>query len=47
MGFPLQLILVQMMVKQRKKGVVITDQRIRLTTEVCVSQPPVQMKPSI
>ncbi|KIP09393.1 hypothetical protein PHLGIDRAFT_534837 [Phlebiopsis gigantea 11061_1 CR5-6] len=33
-GFPLQMIFVKMMFKQRKKGVVITDQRVRLTTEV-------------
>lgn len=33
LGFPLQLVLVKMMFVQRKKGVVITDQRVRLTTE--------------
>ena len=34
LGFPLQMVLVKMMFKQRKKGVVLTDQRVRLTTEV-------------
>ena len=34
MGFPLQLMLVKMMFMQRKKGVVLTDQRVRMTTEV-------------
>ena len=34
MGFPLQMILVKIMLQQRRKGVVITDQRVRLTTEV-------------
>ena len=33
-GFPLQVILVLIIVKQRKKGVKITDKRVRLTTEV-------------
>ena len=33
-GFPLQMILVMAMFAQRKKGVKITDQRIRITTEV-------------
>lgn len=31
------MIFVKMMFKQRKKGVVITDQRVRLTTEVSTS----------
>lgn len=34
LGFPIQFILVRMMFAQRKKGVKITDQRVRLTTEV-------------
>ena len=34
MGFPLQLVLVRVMFGQRKKGVVFTDQRVRLVTEV-------------
>ncbi|KAF4621625.1 hypothetical protein D9613_012586 [Agrocybe pediades] len=34
MGFPLQFILVKVMFTQRKKGVKITDKRVRLTTEV-------------
>ncbi|PPQ74022.1 hypothetical protein CVT26_006961 [Gymnopilus dilepis] len=33
-GFPLQFFLVRVMFTQRKKGVKITDRRIRLTTEV-------------
>ena len=33
-GFPLQMILVMIVLKQREKGVKITDKRIRLTTEV-------------
>lgn len=34
LGFPVQFVLIKMMFSQRKKGVVITDQRVRLTTEV-------------
>ncbi|KAF8500114.1 multidrug resistance-associated ABC transporter [Gautieria morchelliformis] len=34
LGFPLQALLVRVMFKQRKKGVKITDQRMRVTTEV-------------
>ncbi|RDB26371.1 Oligomycin resistance ATP-dependent permease YOR1 [Hypsizygus marmoreus] len=34
LGFPIQLILVKVMFAQRKKGVKITDTRVRLTTEV-------------
>ena len=34
LGFPLQMMLVKMMFKQRKKGVVFTDQRVRMTNEV-------------
>ncbi|OCH88007.1 multidrug resistance-associated ABC transporter [Obba rivulosa] len=34
LGFPLQLVLVRVMFNQRKKGVVFTDQRVRLVTEV-------------
>lgn len=34
LGFPIQLILVKIMFAQRKKGVAITDNRVRLTTEV-------------
>ncbi|KAJ3537700.1 hypothetical protein NM688_g6639 [Phlebia brevispora] len=34
LGFPIQFVLIKMMFAQRKKGVVITDQRVRLTTEV-------------
>ncbi|KAI0087237.1 multidrug resistance-associated ABC transporter [Irpex rosettiformis] len=34
LGFPVQLILVKIMFGQRKKMVKITDQRVRLTTEV-------------
>jgi ATP-binding cassette, subfamily C (CFTR/MRP), member 1 len=33
-GFPLQAGLVLIIVKQREKGVKITDKRVRLTTEV-------------
>ncbi|EKM53211.1 uncharacterized protein PHACADRAFT_259405 [Phanerochaete carnosa HHB-10118-sp] len=33
-GFPLQLVIVKMMFKHRKRGVVLTDQRVRLSTEV-------------
>ena len=36
-GFPLQMILVKVMFGQRRKGVALTDQRVRLTTEVCTS----------
>ncbi|KAJ7630119.1 multidrug resistance-associated ABC transporter [Mycena polygramma] len=34
LGFPLQIILVKIMFTQRKKGVKITDTRVRLTNEV-------------
>ncbi|KAF9067926.1 multidrug resistance-associated ABC transporter [Rhodocollybia butyracea] len=34
LGFPLQIILVKIMFKNRRKGVKITDNRVRLTTEV-------------
>ncbi|KAI0795014.1 multidrug resistance-associated ABC transporter [Abortiporus biennis] len=34
LGFPLQMLLVRTMFGQRKKGVKITDSRVRLTTEV-------------
>ncbi|EMD36548.1 hypothetical protein CERSUDRAFT_115579 [Gelatoporia subvermispora B] len=34
LGFPLQLVLVRVMFGSRKKGVVYTDQRVRLVTEV-------------
>ncbi|GJE92383.1 multidrug resistance-associated ABC transporter [Phanerochaete sordida] len=34
LGFPVQLVLVKIMFGHRKKGVVLTDQRVRLTTEV-------------
>uniref|UniRef100_A0A0W0EY28 Putative multidrug resistance-associated ABC transporter n=1 Tax=Moniliophthora roreri TaxID=221103 RepID=A0A0W0EY28_MONRR len=34
LGFPLQAVLVRVMFSQRKKGVKITDSRVRLTTEV-------------
>ncbi len=34
LGFPIQFLLVKMMFAARSKGVVITDQRVRLTTEV-------------
>lgn len=34
LGFPVQFILVKIMFQQRFKGVRITDQRIRTTTEV-------------
>ncbi|KAF8962130.1 multidrug resistance-associated ABC transporter [Flammula alnicola] len=34
LGFPIQIILVKIMFTQRKKGVKITDKRVRLTTEV-------------
>ncbi|KAJ7054729.1 multidrug resistance-associated ABC transporter [Mycena amicta] len=34
LGFPLQVILVRIMFTQRKKGVKITDKRVRLTNEV-------------
>ncbi|RDB25946.1 Multidrug resistance-associated protein 1 [Hypsizygus marmoreus] len=34
LGFPVQLVLVIIMFKQREKGVKITDTRVRLTTEV-------------
>ncbi|KAI0360724.1 multidrug resistance-associated ABC transporter [Trametes cingulata] len=33
-GFPTQFILARVMLTQRKKGVVLTDQRVRMTTEV-------------
>jgi ATP-binding cassette, subfamily C (CFTR/MRP), member 1 len=33
-GFPLQFVLILIIVKQRQKGVKITDKRVRLTTEV-------------
>ncbi|KIJ49226.1 hypothetical protein M422DRAFT_225864 [Sphaerobolus stellatus SS14] len=33
-GFPIQGLLVKVMITQRKKGVGITDQRVRVTTEV-------------
>lgn len=35
-GFPIQVILVVILFKQREKGVKITDTRVRLTTEVCL-----------
>jgi ATP-binding cassette, subfamily C (CFTR/MRP), member 1 len=35
LGFPFQGILVAIIFKQRTKGVKITDQRVRLTNEVC------------
>ncbi|KAK7454037.1 hypothetical protein VKT23_011548 [Stygiomarasmius scandens] len=34
LGFPIQLILIRIMFKQRRKGVKITDSRVRMTTEV-------------
>ncbi|KAJ2916152.1 hypothetical protein MD484_g4261, partial [Candolleomyces efflorescens] len=34
LGFPLQIMIVKVMFKQRTKGVVFTDKRVRLTTEV-------------
>ncbi|KAF9472565.1 multidrug resistance-associated ABC transporter [Pholiota conissans] len=34
LGFPIQIFLVKIMFTQRKKGVKITDKRVRLTTEV-------------
>ncbi|KAJ7591654.1 multidrug resistance-associated ABC transporter [Mycena floridula] len=34
LGFPIQMILVKIMFKQRRKAVRITDSRVRLTTEV-------------
>ncbi|THU93933.1 multidrug resistance-associated ABC transporter [Dendrothele bispora CBS 962.96] len=34
LGFPVQLILIRIMFKQRRKGVKITDSRVRLTTEI-------------
>ncbi|KIM43822.1 hypothetical protein M413DRAFT_434825 [Hebeloma cylindrosporum] len=34
LGFPIQIFLVKVMFTQRKKGVKITDKRVRLTTEV-------------
>ncbi|KAF5310093.1 hypothetical protein D9619_010353 [Psilocybe cf. subviscida] len=34
LGFPIQVILVRVMFTQRKKGVALTDKRVRLTTEV-------------
>ncbi|KAF8124850.1 hypothetical protein K438DRAFT_2034116 [Mycena galopus ATCC 62051] len=34
LGFPLQMLLVRVMFKQRKKGVKITDTRVRLSNEV-------------
>ncbi|KAI0689828.1 ATP-dependent bile acid permease [Cytidiella melzeri] len=34
LGLPVQMALIRIMFKQRKKGVAITDQRVRLTTEV-------------
>lgn len=33
-GFPVQMVLVIIMIKQRQKGVEITDTRVRLTTEI-------------
>lgn len=33
-GFPIQLIFVRTIFNQRKKGVNITDKRVRLTTEI-------------
>lgn len=33
-GFPIQFYLVRIMFSERRKGVGITDQRVRLTTEV-------------
>jgi hypothetical protein len=38
-GIPLQMIIVTAMFAQRKKGVKITDQRIRITTEVSAFYP--------
>ena len=34
LGFPLQFVLVRLMIRSRQKGVQITDGRVRLTTEV-------------
>ena len=33
-GFPIQTVLILIIIKQREKGVKITDKRVRLTTEV-------------
>jgi hypothetical protein len=42
-GFPLQIVLVGVMFKQRKKGVTVTDMRVRLSNEVRC--PPMSMPP--
>lgn len=34
MGFPLQTLFVRSMFNQRRQGVVVTDHRVRLVTEV-------------
>ena len=39
MGGPIEFILARVMFTQRKKGVVLTDQRVRMTSEVCVVSP--------
>jgi hypothetical protein len=39
LGFPIQMVLVKVMFTQRKKGVKLTDTRVRLTTEVCAHFP--------
>ena len=33
-GFPIQFVLARIMFMERKKGVVLTDQRVRATSEV-------------
>ncbi len=39
MGGPIEFILARVMFTQRKKGVVLTDQRVRMTSEVRVFLP--------
>jgi hypothetical protein len=40
LGFPIQMVLVRTMFKQRKKGVKWTDKRVSMMTEVRLSFPP-------
>ena len=40
MGGPIEFILAKVMFTQRKKGVVLTDQRVRMTSEVCWAPEP-------
>jgi ATP-binding cassette subfamily C (CFTR/MRP) protein 1 len=40
LALPVQFYLVRVIFKQRKKGVDITDRRVRLSNEVCIPRTP-------